>query len=61
MFRQILKNKMYQNKMYQNKMYQKTVFYSMPPPRDPEPDPFFYGLIALGIIYLIKRSEPPQY
>ncbi len=56
MFRQILKNK-----MYQNKMYQKTVFYSMPPPRDPEPDPFFYGLIALGIIYLIKRSEPPQY
>jgi hypothetical protein len=51
MFRQIVKNK----------IYQKRGFYSMPPPRDPEPDPFFYGLIALGIIYLIKRSEPPQY
>ena len=42
-----------------NVLFNKRCFYSMPPPR--EPDPFFYGLLALGIIYFIKKNEPPRY
>ncbi len=37
-------------------------FYSLPPPNpNREPDPFMYGILALGLIYLFHRKNPPSF
>jgi hypothetical protein len=50
MFRQIIKKSIFN---------QKRGFYSMPPPR--EPDPFMYGILALGLIYIFQKKNPPSF
>ena len=50
MFRQIIKKSIFN---------QKRGFYSIPPPR--EPDPFMYGILALGLIYIFQKKNPPSF
>lgn len=48
------------NSMNQMKIVKRN-FYNSPPNPGREPDPIMYGLLALGLIYIMNKKNPPSF